>query len=66
MKALAKNLKILRIEKNLTQQKLAQELHVGEDAVSGWERNKQNPTLEMLVKIANYFDVSIDYLLDNE
>ena len=51
----------LRKENNITQEELAKKLDVSAQAVSKWE-NGGSPDLEMLPKIADYFDVSIDYL----
>ncbi len=59
-------LKALREAKNISQEKFAKELNVAQNTVSNWERGVRNPDNEMLIKIANYFDVSIDYLLDKK
>ena len=61
-----KNLKILRASLGVTQVKLAADLSVSKATIAYYEVNKRQPNLEMLVRIANYFDVSTDYLLDNE
>jgi len=58
----------LRKEKQIAQEKLAKELEVSNAAISYWETGKREPTLQMLKKIAVYFDVTTDYLvgLENE
>ena len=56
-------LKELRNEKNITQGKLAEILNVSKTTICQWETNKQEPNLEMLVKISDYFGVCTDYLL---
>jgi len=61
-----KNLKILRKEKGITQTRFAADLNVSGATVAYYEINKRQPNLEMLVKIAKYFNVSTDFLLDNE
>ncbi|MDE5728997.1 MAG: helix-turn-helix domain-containing protein [Clostridia bacterium] len=55
-------LKELRQEKNIGQIQLAKELGVGKSVISLWELNRCEPTLSNLVKIAEFFGVSIDYL----
>lgn len=49
----------LRIERNLTQENVAEALDVTHQTVSKWERGITLPELEMLVKIANFFNVSL-------
>ena len=58
-----KNLKMLRKERNIGQNQLAKELNLSNASISFWENAKQEPTAYALFKIAQYFDVSIDYLL---
>ena len=60
---IGQRLKRLREEKGLTQQQLADELHLTYHAVSGYERNNSEPDDEILINIATYFHVSSDYLL---
>lgn len=55
--------KELRIEKKLSQDKIAEELDVSPALVSKWERNVSTPAPEMLEYIADYFNVSVDYLI---
>ncbi|MDE6967160.1 MAG: helix-turn-helix domain-containing protein [Clostridia bacterium] len=52
----------LRIEKGIGQIQLAKELDVGKSIISCWELGKSEPTLSKLIAIANFFEVSIDYL----
>lgn len=59
----AKRLRDLREQNNLQQKELAKELNVLEATVSMWETGKRVPYSEMLVKIAKFFNVSVDYLL---
>lgn len=54
----------LRSARNLTQVQLAKALNVSKQSVSNWENNNTLPSIEMLVKIAHYFSVSTDYLLE--
>ena len=57
------NLKELRKKKNNTQEDLAGFLTVSINAVSKWERGECYPDIELLPKIAAYYDVSVDDLL---
>jgi len=60
------NLKKLRENKNLLQKELAEILNVTSQTVSGWEIGRTQPEYQMLLKIANFFEVSVDYLLGND
>lgn len=63
---LSDKLKELRKEKSLTQQDLANILDVTKGAIAMWETNKRTPDAETLLKLADVFSVSVDYLLDRE
>ncbi len=56
-------LKKLRTDKNLTLSQLGKELGVSGVAIGRWERLARVPTIETLVLVANYFNVSADYLV---
>lgn len=56
-------IKALRLKKGLSQRDLASSLFVNQTAVSQWERGITNPSTETAVMLANFFCVSIDYLL---
>ena len=53
----------LRIERNMTQLELAMELDIGNTTLQQYETGLHEPNFDMLIKIANYFDVTIDYLI---
>ncbi len=57
-------IKSLRLSNNLSQVQLAHNLDVSKQTVSNWENNNILPSIEMLVKIAKYFSVSTDFLLE--
>ncbi len=63
---LNERIKQLRTERNLTQVGLAKGLSVSKQAVSNWENDNIQPSIDMLVKIADYFSVSTDYLLGRD
>ena len=58
------NLKKLRVDKNLTQLGLSMEVAVSQELISAYELGKNKPNVENLIKLANYFNCSTDYLLD--
>ena len=56
-------IKRVREEKGLTQRALAEILNVRPSTVAMWESGKNKPEYSMLEKLAEYFDVSVDYLM---
>ena len=62
METFGERLKELRLEKGLGQVALAKELGVAKSVISLWENGQCEPTLGNLIRLAKYFDVSIDYL----
>lgn len=54
----------LRIERGIYQKQLAAYLHVSVGTISNYENGVHSPDLKTLCKLANYFHVSADYLLD--
>ena len=60
---LSTNIRNLRKDFNISQVQLALELGVTKQCVSNWENDNILPSIEMLIKIANFFSVSTDYLL---
>jgi len=56
-------LKQLREAKGLTQLRLAMELNVSQETISGYEIGKAVPPAEMLIKLADTLDSSVDYIL---
>ncbi len=59
----SKRLKMLRDKKGLTQQDIANVLGVGRATIAGYETKGKQPDYEKLVKLADFFNVSIDYLI---
>lgn len=57
-------LKFLRNKKRITQQRLAIELGINQNSLSRYETGQRQADYDTLIKIANYFDVSVDYLLE--
>lgn len=63
---LANRLKELRIEKGISQQKLASDIGVTQKAIDFWERGTNEPKASYIIKLAKYFGVTADYLLGIE
>lgn len=63
---IAKNICDLRTEARMTQLALAEVLNYSDKAVSKWERGESVPDIFMLKRIADYFGVSVDYLLESD
>lgn len=57
-------IKELRIAHGLNQVELAKKLSVTKQTVSNWENNNIQPSVDMLVKIADCFSTTTDYLLE--
>jgi len=60
---IGENIKHLRKKKGITQETLADHMHVSTAAVSKWERNESFPDISMVIPLASYFGVSTDELL---
>lgn len=60
---LSQRLASLIKENNLSKRALARELNISAMSISDWTNDKVQPTAENIYLIANYFEVSFDYLL---
>ena len=56
-------LKEIRRSKGISQLKLAMDLNMSQNTISRYETGEREPGINELIKIADYFNVSIDYLL---
>lgn len=56
-------LREIRKKKHLSQLKVAMDLSVSREVLSYYETGKHSPDVEMLVRLSEYFNVSIDYLI---
>ena len=63
MNNLSTRLKELRKLNNVTQKQLAEFIGASERGVQNYEQGSRKPAYDMLIAIADYFDVSIDYLV---
>lgn len=59
-------LKELRNLKQLSQKELGKIIGVSGQTILNWENNIYNPNINYLIKLADYFRVSIDYLVDRK
>ena len=59
-------LKKARSKKGLSQLKVAMDLSITREALSYYENGKRSPDVDMLVKLARYFGVSVDYIIFGE
>ena len=59
----AQRIKDLMKSEKLTQMQLAHALEVGQSSISDWLNSKSEPSIENLWKLADFFDVSVDYLI---
>lgn len=58
-----KNIRLLRIEKGLTQEELGKVVSLSSDTISLWELGKRKPDIDSVLLLAKFFDVTTDYLL---
>lgn len=63
MATFGERLKILRTEKEMTGEELGDIFNVTKTAISNWENGNRFPDEPVLIKLADYFNVSLDYLL---
>lgn len=61
--AFANILRELRLSRKITQDELAKYLNVSRPTIAGYETKNKQPDYEKLKKLADFFDVSIDYLI---
>lgn len=60
------NIKYLREEQNLSQEKLAKEIGTSQRNIGRWENGENEPGVTFLIKLADYFKVSVDYLIGRD
>lgn len=57
------NIKELRKQRDILQTKLALDLNLTQEAISSYETERVTPSADVLIKLADYFNTNIDYLL---
>ena len=63
---LAQNLRYLREQKGRPQNEMANVFGISQSTVGNWEQNHRKPEIEMLVRLAEYFEVTLDNLVLQE
>lgn len=53
----------LRNEKELSQREMAKIMNVSQGTVNNWENSNTQPSIEQLILLADFFDVTVDYLI---
>ncbi|HEF1899108.1 helix-turn-helix domain-containing protein [Bacillus cereus group sp. MYBK108-2] len=66
MKTFGNIIRDLRKQKGITQKELAKSLQLSESTIGMYERNERQPDYNTLIRIADYFKVSTDFLLGRD
>ena len=53
----------LRVEKGKSQREMAAQMSVSQGTYNNWENGRTQPSIEQLIALAEYFAVSVDYLI---
>ena len=59
-------IKILRKERGYTQEQLGRAVDVSQQAINSYENSETQPDFSVLIKLADFFNVTVDYLLDHD
>jgi transcriptional regulator with XRE-family HTH domain len=60
---MGERLKALRLARNISQEEVARQIGITRSAYSHYEINNRQPVYETLIKLAAFFDVSLDYII---
>ena len=63
---IGEKIRTLRLQQKMTQEQLADRLGVSYQSISRWENGITYPDIEFLPSIANYFSVSLDFLMGQD
>ena len=63
MSTLLDRIKELMIDRQINARQLTSELGISSSSLTDWNKGKSSPSLDAVIKISDYFDVSIDYLV---
>jgi transcriptional regulator with XRE-family HTH domain len=61
--SMGERLRELRLQRNISQEEVARHIGITRSAYSHYEINNRQPVYETLIKLAAYFDVSLDYMI---
>ena len=59
-----KNIKFIRVTRDITQLKVQMDTGISQGTISKYETGEALPTIENLLLLSDYYDVSLDYLMD--
>lgn len=59
-------LKLIRVQRKYSQLKVAMDLNISREALSYYENGKRSPDVQMLRRLSEYFNVSIDFLVNGK
>lgn len=62
---MVKNLKLLRTNRGISQQKLAEAINTSQQSINKYENHNVEPDIATLTLLAEYFNTSVDYLIGN-
>ena len=62
-KTFSERMKLLRQQRKITMVDIANALEISKQSVHAWEQMKALPSADKLAELADYFDVSVDYLI---
>jgi len=66
MNKIKERLKELRTEKNLKQSQVAEEFKIPEATYSNWEQGRSEPSIDSIIMLCKFFNVSAGYLIGTE
>lgn len=66
MNKFGERLKELRLEEGISQEELARRVDISHSAIAFWEKNEREPKLGAVITLAQYFKVSLDYIVGLE
>lgn len=66
MALIGERIKSARKEKSLTQQELADQLHISRSAISNWENERNYPDLQTIIQLSDILEISLDKLLKED
>ena len=62
----SENFQLIRKNKGMTQEELAEKLDISRQAVAKWESGQAYPDISNLIQISNLFNVTVDYLVRDQ
>lgn len=63
---IGEEIKSIRISKGITQKQLSKATNISQQAISSWETNEKEPTITNCIKLADYYNISLDELVGRD